>query len=87
MLLILSLLDIIAGIYLLFGIKTFVSIIGIFILLKGLASVFGSVVSKFYFDIMGIIDITIGLCLIFSLSINVLAFIIIIKGLFCIITS
>ncbi len=44
--------------------------IGIIILLKGIASVLGSVASGFFLDILGAIDLIVGLSLIFSWSLS-----------------
>ena len=88
-LLILGLIDIIAGILLIFNISnSIVFFIGIFILLKGIWSIITGASAGFYFDIPGLLDLAGGLLIIliafgiFSEVFVYFGLILIIKGLY-----
>jgi phosphoglycerol transferase MdoB-like AlkP superfamily enzyme len=92
----LSLLDILAGglIFLKgFYFSSFPLYLGYIILGKGLWSVFSSIMARYYYDWMGIVDILAGVSLIlifYKISIlpfQIIAIIVILKGLYCFFTS
>jgi len=84
----LGLIDILAGFFILFsesipsGILFF---LGIIILLKGISSITGGLLAKFFFDFLGWIDLIVGLALIFSWNIPFLWILPILKGTYCLI--
>lgn len=82
---ILGLVDIVAGIYLIVGINYLAKYLGIFILLKAISSLIGSFATKFFFDFMGILDLIVGLSLIFSWNIPWIGILILIKGVYSLI--
>ncbi len=85
---ILSLVDITAGIFLLFKIFPELAFwLGIIILLKGVSSVVGSIFSKYFLDWMGFIDLIAGILLIFNLSIPWIWILPILKGSYTLILS
>ena len=85
---ILSLIDIVAGIFLLFKIFPGLAFwLGIIILLKGISSVVGSIFSKYFFDWMGFIDLIVGILLIFNLSVPWFWILPILKGSYTLILS
>ncbi len=88
MLLILSLLDILAGVFLAVSLKGLVaSLIGLIVLVKGLFSLAGSMSEKYFFDWMGWIDMITGVMLIFSLSVPMFWIIPIVKGVYSLVFS
>ena len=88
MIVFLALLDILGGICLAFSwIGTLTSLIGLFILVKGLFSIVGSLASKYYFDWMGWIDLIVGMSLIFGFAIPWLWILPILKGSYSLVFS
>jgi len=84
---ILSLLDILAGLLLLFRISFLASVVGIIVLLKGISSVLGSIISRNFFDWMGLIDLVVGLTLVFNLGLDWFWIFPVLKGSYTLILS
>lgn len=84
----LGLIDILAGFFILFsesipsGILFF---LGVIILIKGLSSIIGGALAKFFFDFLGWIDLIVGLAIIFSWDIPFLWVLPILKGAYCLV--
>ena len=83
---ILGILDIIAGISLIFP-NPLVYYIGIIILIKGIFSVVASFAAKYFLDFMGFIDIAVGIILLFHFSIPFFWILPIIKGVYSLIAG
>jgi uncharacterized membrane protein HdeD (DUF308 family) len=81
LLIILGIVDILAGISMLYP-NLLAFYIGVLILLKGVSSMFGIATKNAGIAIMGVIDIVAGLSLVFSFSIPLLWLILIVKGAF-----
>ena len=83
----LGVLDIIVGLSILF--KEFFAglalVLGVIVLLKGLFSVLGSLMHKFFLDILGWVDLLAGVVLLFSIDIPLIWLAIIIKGVYSIV--
>ena len=88
MLIVLALLDIIGGIALALSIKgIFALVIGSLIIIKGFFSVTGGLLSKYFFDWMGWIDLITGFALLSGMNISWLCVLPILKGVYSIATS
>jgi len=83
---ILGILDILAGISLVFP-NFLVFYLGVIILIKGIFSIVGSFASKFFLDFMGFIDLIVGLMLLFNFSIPFFWILPIIKGAYSLIVG
>lgn len=87
---ILGILDVVAGISLLF-LETFPTnflfYIGLLVLLKGFYSVAASILSKCFFDFLGWIDLIVGIALIFSFSIPYLWLAPLVKGIYSVVVG
>lgn len=81
----LGILDILAGISLVFPFLTFY--LGISMLIKGIFSIAGSFASKFFLDFMGFIDLIVGLMLLFHFSIPFFWIFPVIKGAYSLIVG
>jgi hypothetical protein len=79
LLIVLGIIDILAGFSLLFP-NFLVFYIGVFITLKGVSSMFGIATKNVGIVIMGIVDIVAGLSLVFGFSIPLLWLLMIVKG-------
>lgn len=87
-LMLLSAIDVIAGLCLLGSVKGILAtVIGIIILIKGLFSVIGGVATKHYLDWMGWIDLIAGLSLIFGFFIPYFWILPILKGTYSFLTG
>ncbi|MCD6476753.1 MAG: hypothetical protein J7K26_01125 [Candidatus Aenigmarchaeota archaeon] len=82
----LGLLDIIAGLYVIFNIKILALYIGIFVLIKSISSLIGGIKSPMIL-IMGIIDLLVALNIIYSWHIPWVAILILIKGVYSLIVG
>jgi hypothetical protein len=87
MLAVLGILDIVIGLSILFRdfFAGVVMILGLIALLKGIFSVLGGMMSGFFFDILGWIDLAAGVILLFNLSVPLFWIVVIIKGVYSII--
>ena len=83
---ILGVLDIIAGISLVFP-NPLVYYIGIIFLIKGILSVIASFGAQFYLDFMGFIDLIVGAMLLFHFSIPFFWILPLIKGAYSLIAG
>jgi uncharacterized membrane protein HdeD (DUF308 family) len=83
---ILGFLDILVGVSLLF--PNFLAFyIGVIILLKGISSIASSFAIKYFFDIMGFIDMIAGVILVFNFSIPWFWLLPMIKGVYSLIVG
>jgi len=83
---ILGLFDIVVGISLAF--PNFLAFyIGVIILLKGISSIVGSFAVKYFFDVMGFIDVIAGVILVFNFSIPWFWLLPTIKGIYSLIVG
>lgn len=82
----LGILDIIAGISLVYP-NFLVFYLGIIILVKGIFSVVGSFAVKYFFDVMGFIDVVAGVILVFNFSIPWFWLLPMIKGIYSLIVG
>ena len=88
MLVLLALLDILAGITLVFSwAGQVVSIIGLLVLVKGIYSLTTSFTSKYFFDWMGWVDLITGIMLIFGLFVPFFWVLPILKGVYSLLFS
>ena len=87
LLMILSLLDIFAGLLILFRVEGLVFLIGITVLLKGLSTVAGSFMSKHFLEWMGYIDLITGVILIFNLGLGWFWVLPLLKGIYTLVLS
>ena len=89
LLIILSLIDIITGLFLLFPniFPTVSFYLGIIVLIKGLCSIGGSLLAKDWIVLLGIIDLIAGLMLIFNFSFPWFWMLMILKGIYCLIVG
>jgi uncharacterized membrane protein HdeD (DUF308 family) len=85
LLLILSLLDILAGILLIFPHQSLAFYIGIAVLIKGVSSLIGSILARDWIIFLGFIDLIVGLMLLMNFSISWFWVFPIIKGLYSLI--
>lgn len=79
-----GLLDILAGLGLLFLNSAPANLIfwlGILVLIKGIASVGGATLQKYFFDWMGWVDLIVGVCLLLHFSVPLLWLLVMAKGL------
>jgi len=87
LLVVLGIFDILVGLTILF--KEFFSglilTVGVIVLIKGLFSVLGSLMNKFFLDILGWIDLLAGIVLLFNVNIPLIWLAVIIKGVYSII--
>ena len=81
----LSIIDIIAGLAVLFSNNIFY--LGLFIFLKSLYSIILAFSQKYFFDWMGYVDFVTGLILMFSLSFSWFGILTIVKGIYSLIWS
>ena len=82
----LGFLDILAGISLIF--PNFLAFyIGLMVLIKGVSSVIGSFAVGFFFDVMGFIDLVVGIVLLLGFSVPWLWILPMIKGIYSIIAG
>jgi uncharacterized membrane protein HdeD (DUF308 family) len=82
----LGLLDILVGVSLLF--PNFLAFyIGVIILLKGISSIVGSFAVKYFFDVMGFIDVIAGVILLLNFSIPWFWLLLMIKGIYSLIVG
>lgn len=81
LLIILGIIDILAGVSLLIP-NILAFYIGVFVILKGVSSMFSIATKNISIMIMGIIDIVAGLSLVFGFSVPLLWLIVIAKGAF-----
>lgn len=78
---ILGFLDVITSIALFLGSQnTLFMTIGVIIFIKGVYSIVSSVASGYYFDIMGVIDLISGICLLSGFGIPFLWLVMLAKG-------
>lgn len=83
---ILGFLDILVGVSLLF--PNFLAFyIGVIILLKGISSIIGSFAVKYFFDVMGFIDLAAGVILLLNLSVPWFWLLPMIKGIYSLISG
>ena len=83
---ILGFLDFLVGITLLF--PNFLAFyLGIIILIKGISSIIGSFAVKYFFDVMGFIDIVAGVILLFNFSIPWFWILPMIKGVYSLVAG
>jgi len=85
-LVILSLIDILAGISLIFP-NFLVFYLGIIVTIKGASSIIGSFAMKYFFEVMGFIDLITGLMLLLGFSIPWFWILPIIKGIYSLIVG
>ncbi|MCD6478178.1 MAG: hypothetical protein J7K87_04200 [Candidatus Aenigmarchaeota archaeon] len=87
LLLILGVIDILAGLCLLYPslFSFMIFYVGIIVLLKGLMSFLSSVLNNYWFDWMGIVDIIVGVALLIGLRIPHLWLVPILKGLYSVV--
>ena len=83
---VLGILDIIAGICLVYP-NFLVFYVGVIILIKGMFSIIGSFAVKYFLDFMGFIDLVVGLMLLFNFSIPFFWILPIIKGVYSLIVG
>lgn len=83
----LGIIDILAGIWITFGINYIAYYLGVVILIKGIFSLIGSFASKFFLDFLGVLDIIVGLSLMFAWDIPWIGIFIIVKGIYSLIVG
>lgn len=83
---ILGILDILAGISLIYP-NFLVFYLGAIILIKGILSIIGSFAVKYFLDFMGFIDIVVGAMLLFHYSIPFFWILPVIKGVYSLIAG
>jgi len=66
---------------------TIAFIFGVLHLIKGISSIIGGIISGFFFEFMGAIDLLTGICLIFVWDIPYLWIPLAIKGLYSVVTG
>jgi uncharacterized membrane protein HdeD (DUF308 family) len=83
---ILGFLDILVGVSLLF--PNFLAFyIGVIILVKGISSIVGSFAVKYFFDVMGFIDVIAGMILVFNFSIPWFWILPMLKGIYSLVAG
>lgn len=66
---------------------TIAFIFGVLHLIKGISSIIGGLLSGFFFEFMGAIDLLTGLCLLFTFEIPYLWIPLAIKGIYSVVTG